>query len=182
MDKIFANGNIVELVIDFQATSGVFKEGHRIRVSITCADWPTFRLHENLAPSNNPSDPNNIVPTITVYRDADHPFYIEFPVIPPVDRVYEGHAKIKIPVLKYWGSAELYAFETAVFLHFGDQWIRWDTTKQSQLEFEFCKFDFIEFYRCRGELGVLFVNIFHNEDCSFAIAMGLRVFFYGIWL
>ena len=82
VDKILANNSIVELVIDFQPTSWVFRKGHSIRVSIACADWPTFRLHEKLAPSNDPNDPNNIVPTITVYRDADHPSFIELLVIP----------------------------------------------------------------------------------------------------
>jgi hypothetical protein len=56
-----------ELVIDFQPTSWTFREGHRIRVSIACSDWPTFRLHPKLSPQNDPAAGDNSVPTITVY-------------------------------------------------------------------------------------------------------------------
>lgn len=83
VEKIFAGGNIVELVIDLYPTSWVFKKGHHIRVSIACADWPTFDLHPKLSPKNDPSDQANTVPTITVYRDAKHPSWIELPTIPP---------------------------------------------------------------------------------------------------
>ncbi|MCP4104231.1 MAG: CocE/NonD family hydrolase, partial [Desulfobacteraceae bacterium] len=90
-DGIFAGGNIVELVFDMFPTSWVFKKGHRIRVSIAGADTPTFVLHPKLSPTNDPEDPNNIVPTITVYRDADHQSRIELPIIPskPVEKVSE---------------------------------------------------------------------------------------------
>ncbi|MCP4344130.1 MAG: CocE/NonD family hydrolase [Desulfobacterales bacterium] len=81
-DGIFAGGNIAEVVFDLQPTSWVFKKGHRIRVSIACADWPTFFLHPKLSPGNDPEDPDNIVPTITVYRDSEHRSRIELPVIP----------------------------------------------------------------------------------------------------
>jgi putative CocE/NonD family hydrolase len=82
VDRILADGNIVELVIDLQPTSWVFRKGHKIRLAIACADWPTFRLHEKLAPKNHPDDPANIIPSITVYRDAEHPSQIILPVIP----------------------------------------------------------------------------------------------------
>lgn len=82
-DRIFADGNVVELVIDYIPTSWVFRKGHRVRVSIACADYPTFPLHPKLSPKNDPKDPGNVVPTITVYRDATHASYLELPVIPP---------------------------------------------------------------------------------------------------
>jgi putative CocE/NonD family hydrolase len=86
VDGVFAKGNIVELVFDLFPTSWVFKKGHRIRLSIAAADWPTFDLHPKLSPKNNPSDQANTVPTITVYRDAKHPSSIELPIIPPKPR------------------------------------------------------------------------------------------------
>jgi len=86
VDRIFGGGNIVELVFDLFPTSWVFKKGHRIRVSIAAADWPTFDLHPKLSPKNNPSDQANTVPTITVYHDAKHPSSIELPIIPPKPR------------------------------------------------------------------------------------------------
>jgi len=80
--QVFADGKIIELLIDLKPTSWVFKKGHRIRVSIAAADWPTFRLNPRLAPDNNPKNPANIVPLITVHRGKDHPSRIELPIIP----------------------------------------------------------------------------------------------------
>lgn len=82
VDGIFKEGNIVELEFDLLPTSWVFRKGHRIRISIACANSPTFRLHPRLAPNNVPDDPANIIPTVTVYRDAEHPSRIMLPVIP----------------------------------------------------------------------------------------------------
>jgi putative CocE/NonD family hydrolase len=81
-DKILANGSVVELLIDFQPTSWVFKKGHQIRLSITCADYPTYRLHPKLAPNNKSDDPENMVPEITVYCNAEYPSMLTLPVIP----------------------------------------------------------------------------------------------------
>jgi hypothetical protein len=81
-DGILAGGNIVRLYFDLQPTSWVFKKGHSIRLSIACADYPTFRLTEKLSPKNKADDPANITPTITVYRDAEHPSRVLLPLIP----------------------------------------------------------------------------------------------------
>jgi putative CocE/NonD family hydrolase len=61
----------VELVFDLIPTSYVFGAGHRIRVTITCADKDTA-----LTPQLDPP------PTVHLYRDADHASYIVLPVIP----------------------------------------------------------------------------------------------------
>ena len=82
VDRILSGNNVVEILIDFNPTSWVFRKGHSVRVSIACADWPTFRLHPKLSPNNMPNDPANIIPTITVYRDAEHPSRVNLPVIP----------------------------------------------------------------------------------------------------
>ena len=81
-DRIFADGAIVKLVIDFHPTSWVFRKGHSVRVSVACSDYPTYRLHPKLCPANDPADPDKIVPTITVRRDPAHPSHVELPVIP----------------------------------------------------------------------------------------------------
>jgi uncharacterized protein len=61
----------VELVFDLLPTSYVFDAGHRIRVTITCADKDNA-----LTPQLNPP------PTVHLYRDADHASYIVLPIIP----------------------------------------------------------------------------------------------------
>lgn len=80
--EVFANGEIVKLTIDLAPTSWTFEEGHSIRISIACADWPTFELTPELCPTNDPDDASNITPTITVYRDIVNASKITLPVIP----------------------------------------------------------------------------------------------------
>jgi hypothetical protein len=80
-DGIFNGGNVVELKFDLMPTSWVFKKGHRIRLSIAASDWPTFRLDPALSPSNKPDAPDNILPTVTIHRDAARPSRITLPVI-----------------------------------------------------------------------------------------------------
>ena len=82
VDGALAGGKPLELVIDFHPTSWVFKPGHRVQLSIACSDFPTFRLHPKLSPSNKPDASDNIVPTITVYHGGEHASSIELPVVP----------------------------------------------------------------------------------------------------
>jgi len=81
-DRVFAGGAVVEVVTDLYPTSWLFREGHRIRLSIAASDWPAFRLHPALAPTNDPAAPDTIVPTISVHRGGDRASYVELPVIP----------------------------------------------------------------------------------------------------
>jgi predicted acyl esterase len=82
LDGILRDGKIVELRFDLQPTSWVFQKGHKIRLSIACADYPTFRLHPKLSPGNDPDDPGNIIPEITVYFGSDQTSFLQLPVIP----------------------------------------------------------------------------------------------------
>lgn len=82
VERILAGGKVIELVIDLHPTAWVFRKGHHVRVTIACADYPTFRLHPKLSPRNTPDDPQNRVPTITVHRSASQPSHVELPVIP----------------------------------------------------------------------------------------------------
>jgi len=79
---ILAKGAVVELVIDLAPVSWVFRAGHRLRIAITGANYPDFALHPRLSPANDPSAPDNIVPTITVHRGMAHPSSIDLPVVP----------------------------------------------------------------------------------------------------
>lgn len=65
------NDQPVELVFDLLPTSYVFATGHRIRVTVTCADKDTA-----LTPQLDPP------PTVRLYRQADYASYIELPIIP----------------------------------------------------------------------------------------------------
>jgi putative CocE/NonD family hydrolase len=60
-----------ELIFDLLPTSYVFDVGHRMRVTITCADKDNA-----LTPELNPP------PTIHLYREANHTSYIVLPIIP----------------------------------------------------------------------------------------------------
>jgi uncharacterized protein len=61
----------VELVFDLLPTSYAFDAGHRIRVTITCADKDNA-----LTPQLEPP------PTVHLHREADHASYIVLPIIP----------------------------------------------------------------------------------------------------
>jgi putative CocE/NonD family hydrolase len=85
-EAVFANGKVKELVIDLFPTSWVFKKGHRFRVSIASADYPTFQLNPRLSPNNKPVDESNTVPTVTIHHGKKHLSRIELPVVPPKPR------------------------------------------------------------------------------------------------
>ncbi len=93
-DNVFSQGKVVLLKFDLQPTSWIFKKGHRIRVSIACSNWPTFRLNPKLSPNNSPNDPQNRIPTITVHHNSEYPSRITLPVIPKkiiTKHVYGGN-------------------------------------------------------------------------------------------
>jgi len=60
-----------ELVFDLHPTSNIFDAGHRIRLTITCADQLNFQTPE-LSPA----------PNVSVYRNKQFASYVELPVIP----------------------------------------------------------------------------------------------------
>lgn len=63
----------VELVFDLLPTSNIFDQGHRIRLTITCADKDTA-----LTPELSPP------PTVSIYRNENFVSYISLPIIPQV--------------------------------------------------------------------------------------------------
>lgn len=82
VDAVFADRRVVQLSLDLQPTSWTFREGHRIRVAMAGADWPTFELHPALSPSNDPGDPVNLRPTLTIHREPAAASNIMLPIIP----------------------------------------------------------------------------------------------------
>ena len=61
----------VELVFDLLPTSYIFDVGHRIRVTITCADEDNALTPVLVSP-----------PTVHLYREPGHVSYIVLPIIP----------------------------------------------------------------------------------------------------
>ena len=60
-----------KLVFDMQPTSNIFDKGHRMRVTITCADKDNFLT--------SPVSPG---PVVSIYRSEKYPSCIVLPVIP----------------------------------------------------------------------------------------------------
>ncbi|MEC0184696.1 hypothetical protein P4H61_24790 [Paenibacillus peoriae] len=65
-----------------QQKSGTLFSRPRLRVSIVGAGWPTFEILPGLSPNNDTANPKNVKPTITIYRDKEHPSHILLPIIP----------------------------------------------------------------------------------------------------
>jgi hypothetical protein len=82
MIDVFNGGRRIELLFDLYPTSWVFAKGHRIALSIACADWPSHDLNPELSPRNDPADPATTRPRITLFHDAECPSHLELPVIP----------------------------------------------------------------------------------------------------
>ena len=80
---IFEVEEVVKLEFDLYPTSWVFKNGHRIRLSIAGADFPTFRLNPKISPSNDPLAPDNAKPVVTVWHSEEHPSSLRLPTIEP---------------------------------------------------------------------------------------------------
>ncbi len=79
--KLMQPGEIYAFTIDLQATSNVFKAGHRIRVDVTSSNFPL--LNRNLNTGNDPAtDTEMQVAEQTIYCDADHPSHVVLPIIP----------------------------------------------------------------------------------------------------
>jgi uncharacterized protein len=61
----------VELIFDLHPTSNIFDKGHRIRITVTCADKDNMET-----PESSP------VPTVSVYRNTVFSSYVILPIIP----------------------------------------------------------------------------------------------------
>ncbi|MGD9346760.1 MAG: CocE/NonD family hydrolase, partial [Candidatus Aminicenantes bacterium] len=72
-------GERTELRFDLHPTSNVFNAGHRIRVTIACAD------KDNAAtPKLSPP------PTVTIYRSKEHRSYVILPIIDANEKLITG--------------------------------------------------------------------------------------------
>ena len=69
---VFSGGKVVELKFELFPTSWTFKAGHSIRLSIACADSPTFETNSALTEDT----------VVTVYKTEEYSSKIVLPVIP----------------------------------------------------------------------------------------------------
>jgi len=161
VDGILANGNIVDLTFDLMPTSWVYKAGHKIRVSITTSDYPTFGINPALSPSNDPASPDTIVPIITVHRSEDHPSFIELPVIPSTPTSYTGKGKLKLDDTTIVDqSAQLHVFQNAVYLLANNAWYTWKVVDREERENK-------TLLTCEGTLGSIRVEVKEVGDGKF---------------
>ena len=72
---------VTPITVDLWATSNVFKQGHRIRVSITSSNFPRFDRNLNIWKVNGRSE-EAVVATNSVYHDQERPSHIVLPIIP----------------------------------------------------------------------------------------------------
>lgn len=76
-------GEINEYQIELHATSCTFKKGHRIRVEVCSSDAMNFDINPNVFIDLNKAKLEDYVTAAqTSYHDAEHPSFIEQPIIP----------------------------------------------------------------------------------------------------
>jgi putative CocE/NonD family hydrolase len=74
-------GGVYKIQIDLDATSNVFKQGHRIRVQVSSSDFPLFERNLNTG-GNNYDETEWVVAENTIHHSKKHPSHILLPIIP----------------------------------------------------------------------------------------------------
>ena len=82
--ELVSPGEVNEYVINLEATSQLFRRGHRLRIDITSSSFPEYDRNMN---TGNPigEDAQGITAKQTVYHDSEYPSYIDLPVITDTD-------------------------------------------------------------------------------------------------
>jgi uncharacterized protein len=78
--ELITPGEVNEYVINLEATSQLFRKGHRIRIDITSSSFPEYDRNMN---TGNPvgEDARGITARQTIYHNSEYPSYIDLPVI-----------------------------------------------------------------------------------------------------
>jgi putative CocE/NonD family hydrolase len=78
--ELVTPGEVNEYVINLEATSQLFRRGHRIRIDITSSSFPEYDRNMN---TGNPigEDTKGITAKQTVYHDSKFSSYIDLPLI-----------------------------------------------------------------------------------------------------
>ena len=168
--------DVYSFEIDLGDVGQVFKAGHRIRVDISSSNFPRYDRNLNTG-GELYKETEMLIAENTVHHDSTHLSYIALPVMSPEPKVFEGCASIKFPELKYKGPAEFHIYADAVYLHFENQWIKWDILDSMDSRS-------VEFYCCKGDFGWLTVIKIDCKRRTFVVAMGYkrfkgRIYFFG---
>lgn len=83
--ELLEPGAVVEYEIDLEATSNVFKAGHRIRVEISSSNWPRFDPNPNTGGTFG-EDVEGIPALQTVYHSAERPSHVRLLVMKHPDQ------------------------------------------------------------------------------------------------
>jgi hypothetical protein len=78
--ELVTPGEVNEYLINLEATSQLFRKGHRIRIDITSSSFPEYDRNMN---TGNPigEDANGVTAKQAVYHDSEYSSYIDLPVI-----------------------------------------------------------------------------------------------------
>jgi predicted acyl esterase len=163
--------DIYEFTINMGDICQVFKAGHSIRIDISSSNFPKYDRNLNTGGElyNETGNPMYMAEN-TIHHARKTPSYLVLPIMSPEPKVFEGCAIIKIPGMKYKGTVELHIYEKAVYLHFEDQWIKWDINRHYN-------FFNVDIYKCRGELGSLNVLVAHSRWGVHVLASGRKILF-----
>jgi putative CocE/NonD family hydrolase len=79
--ELVTPGEVNEYVINLEATSQLFRKGHRIRIDIMSSSFPEYDRNMN---TGNPvgEDAKGIIAEQTIYHESEYASYIDLPVIP----------------------------------------------------------------------------------------------------
>jgi uncharacterized protein len=161
-EQLLTADKIVKLDIDILPTTHIFKAGHRIRLAITNTIGGMF--------VNLPKyDPASLV---MVYRNKIHASSLTLPVVAKPS-IFTGTVRIHRRDIHYEGSAELYPSPTAIYMKYGDKWLKWKTIESRSP-------GKTEHYFGKGKTGSLSVLIKNAGHASFdALATGSGIYFKG---
>jgi putative CocE/NonD family hydrolase len=78
--ELVTPGEVNEYIINLEATSQLFRQGHRIRIDIMSSSFPEYDRNMN---TGNPigEDAKGTVAKQTIYHDSEYSSYIDFPII-----------------------------------------------------------------------------------------------------
>jgi putative CocE/NonD family hydrolase len=161
--------DVYEFTINMGDICQVFKEGHSIRVDISSSNFPKHDRNLNTGGELYTETSMQIAEN-TIHHDKKHSSYIVLPIRTKEPRVFEGCVNIRLPGLKYKGPAEFHIYENAMYLHFEDQWVKWDIK---------CAFKFfrVAMYRGDSNIGRLNVVVVESRWAYHLTASGRKVIF-----